>query len=404
MTGSNVHPQGTLILGPNVRIIMPKRPWGIVDPRRGAARNRKRPWGSGSIKWLPKRAMFECRVRIGGVQRSAYAKDERGAYEALEALRVKYQSRVAGDSVSVEWFGTGWLETIRSERTVATFKLYETTMRVHILPSIGSKRIEDLDADAVKAFMKSLRDAKVTPSRRRSAYDIASRMYSVAVRQGYAPMNPFQAMARDERPRVEKKRVAIPSKDEAMSLLEAAHTTPHYALIAVALNSGAREGELFALHWSDVHLDASTITIAHSLAETLDGKLARKSTKTGSIRSVRLPNGVVDVLRQHRATQKARGYTGDWVFPNSEGGPLRKSNFLRRDWHPLLEAAGLPRMRFHVLRHVANALLASTGAPLSVLQARGGWASSRMPLEVYGHLLDQDQDRAADSLEREGLI
>ncbi len=87
----------------------------------------------------------------------------------------------------------------------------------------------------------------------------------------------------------------------------------------------------------------------------------------------------ITLKRSERWAITDRGYSR-----NSEGGPLRKSNFLRREFHPLLLRAGLPKVTFHSIRHVANSILAATGEPISVPQARGGWSSSRMPLDVYG--------------------
>jgi integrase len=75
------------------------------------------------------------------------------------------------------------------------------------------------------------------------------------------------------------------------------------------------------------------------------------------------------------------------VFTDSQGGPWRRSNLLRREWHPLLGAAELPRLGFHVLRHThATALLAAGHNPRAVA-ARLGHSRPSLVLDVYGHLL-----------------
>src|SRR5262249_14500150 len=105
-----------------------------------------------------------------------------------------------------------------------------------------------------------------------------------------------------------------------------------WALYVVALDSGARQGELWALGRGDVDWERAALSISKSLAET-HGKLAVKTPKTKhGARRVPLSAPGLEALRGHRARMEAEGHKSRLVFCDETGGFLRKSNFGRRDW------------------------------------------------------------------------
>jgi glutamine synthetase type III len=80
--------------------------------------------------------------------------------------------------------------------------------------------------------------------------------------------------------------------------------------------------------------------------------------------------------------------------------PVRKSNFIRRIFHPLVEKADVPKIRFHDLRHTANTLLLLDGVSANVVAERMGHSTTRMTLDTYGHVMAGSQRIAADKLDR----
>ena len=79
--------------------------------------------------------------------------------------------------------------------------------------------------------------------------------------------------------------------------------------------------------------------------------------------------------------------------------PLRRSNLIRRSFHPLLERAGLPRIRFHDLRHTAATLLLTSGVHPKVVQERLGHSQISVTLDTYSHVLPSLQEAAAEELD-----
>jgi integrase len=82
------------------------------------------------------------------------------------------------------------------------------------------------------------------------------------------------------------------------------------------------------------------------------------------------------------------------IFPNSVGTPVDPSN-LRVDFQRVLEKAGLPKLRFHDLRHTAASLLLNHGVPVIVVSNMLGHSKPSITLDVYGHLMTSLQGEAA---------
>jgi len=110
----------------------------------------------------------------------------------------------------------------------------------------------------------------------------------------------------------------------------------------------------------------------------------------------------IEALGAHRARMAAKGFDQTWVFCDSRGGPIRKSNLRRKSFEPLLVAAGLPKVRFHDLRHTAATLLMLFEVHPKVVQERLGHSRVGITLDTYSHVLPTMQRAAADKLD--GLI
>ena len=133
-----------------------------------------------------------------------------------------------------------------------------------------------------------------------------------------------------------------------------------------------------------------------------------KDTKTrSSRRTIPLPGSLIAALREHRRDQAERilrigpAYARDLdlVFANEVGQPLDRISLSRCQFKPVLKDAGLPReIRLYDLRHTCCSLALQAGIPVRVVAERLGHSSAAMTLDVYGHVLPGDQDRATAKL------
>jgi integrase len=112
-------------------------------------------------------------------------------------------------------------------------------------------------------------------------------------------------------------------------------------------------------------------------------------------------------VKRHRIAQGAERLRvgGAWqdselVFADAIGRPIEASSLIRQTLHPLLRAAGLPRIRFHDLRHSAATILLESGAHPRVVAERLGHATPSLVMNVYGHVTERMQGEATATLER----
>ena len=191
---------------------------------------------------------------------------------------------------------------------------------------------------------------------------------------------------------------------QARRLISAAITSNYHALIAMAITTGMRQGELFALAWGDIDFKIATVDVSKSLEE-VKGRLKIKSPKTrAGRRTLALDQFSLDALKEHLAWGKQQGVYGEAiVFPTARGTYARKSNFARRHWQSILKRAQLDGsgVTFHGLRHHHGSLLAESGATLKSIQERLGHSRSSFTADVYVHSLKKVDRTTSDIVSRE---
>lgn len=158
------------------------------------------------------------------------------------------------------------------------------------------------------------------------------------------------------------------------------------AIIRLALETGARLGEILALEWED--LDGSVLRI--------------RTEKHGPDRSIKLPESTVLLLRTFRPSILSQGL----MFPSSRTGYEREG--IRRFWHAVRKAAKVEHIRFHDLRHTAASEMLRRGFLLREVQYVLGHSSARMT-ERYAHFaptfrppraIDWREERPRSAIER----
>lgn len=395
-------------------------------------RQERRARGEGEIRQLSD-GTFVARISLGSdtegnrVRKRITAETENQLRLkiAREQQRFSQQPRYFIDAqrISLGAFLEEWLEDeVRPNTRLATYQLRERTCRNHIIPYLGQVRLADLEPAHVRGLLKNLRSQNIGGRTMQVVHATLSCALGIAVRDELLERN---VAAIVERPKAVKRQKHILDEEQAKQLLELVKGDEYEALYVLALTTGLRQGELFALHWADVDLQRAAIRVRATLTEDEDGKLVRTDPKTESSRRiVDLPQIAVDALRDHRV--RTEGFDG-YVFRDSAGGPMRKSNFLRRHFHPTLERPrvcevcktswmrdplercptcgsdrserGIPHITFHSLRHVANSILLAHGANVRLLADRLGHSTTRTTIEHYSHVLTGAQREAARTLD-----
>lgn len=170
------------------------------------------------------------------------------------------------------------------------------------------------------------------------------------------------------------------------------------ALIALMAGTGLRPGEAFAVSLDRIDFLRRRLRVDRQVV-TLTGPPAFAPPKTASsVRTVPLPQGVVDALAAH--VQAFPPGDGGVLFPATGKGLLRRSRFHEGTWAPAVKAAGLPvGTRPHDLRHFYASLLIRHGESVKTVQDRLGHASAVETLQTYSHLWPDSEDRTREAVD-----
>lgn len=192
-------------------------------------------------------------------------------------------------------------------------------------------------------------------------------------------------------PKFREREIRPLSPEEIARLLSSNQEDRLYALYVLALDTGSRQGELFALEWADWCPQRSELSIRKSVSDR-KGILEVKEPKTrAGRRTVIVSAEARETLEGHRHQMEAERqlHHSPLIFPNVDGSYLRCSNFHRDYWQPALRRAGLRGTRFHDLRHTTATLLLLEGDNVRSIADRLGHADPGLIWRTYGHVIPQ---------------
>lgn len=176
-------------------------------------------------------------------------------------------------------------------------------------------------------------------------------------------------------------------------------STLYRALVLVGAFGGLRIGELAGLQLGDFDPLRSMIRVRRTAADVRGEVIVGPPKTAKSTRTVVLPRSITDQLVDHVA-QLDETAPDSWIFPAPEGGPIRRTAWMRRVWKRALAAADLDvELGTHTLRRSQVALLIAQGEHPKVIADRLGHTSVRTVLDVYGHLYEGADEAAAKRLD-----
>ena len=225
-----------------------------------------------------------------------------------------------------------WLPAIEGRLRPSTFASYHGNMLNHVLPELGSRRLQQITPAMLNRLYGNL-STKLAPATTRYVHLIVRRAFADAVRWDRLALNPA------DRVDPPKRRTPPPmytwSAEQLSAFLEHVGDDRLYPAWRFAAMTGVRRGELLGLHWRDLDLDSPTPRAA--ITETLIGARQSSTPKTEQgRRKIDLDPKTVAVLRAHRRRQAeeklAAGPAYDdqgLVFCREDGSPLWPRSFSR---------------------------------------------------------------------------
>lgn len=297
-----------------------------------------------------------------------------------------------------------WLDTVAAARvSQSTLDGYRHQVDQHIAPALGAIHLDRLTPEHLDDYF--LRMARQGYSRgslvkHRSMIGQAVRWglkrrhigWDVASLAELPPADVFAA-AKPKQVRVARSL----TRTEAQAFLAATEGRRNGAALVVALTLGLRPGELLALCWEDLDLDAGTLHVHRAWKGSGETRHLGPPKTRGSVRTLSLPPAVAVRLRDHRAEQlRGRLRTNVWaadgpdlVFPTSVGTPLDTANLRRLIAEVATEAGIEGKLSAYDLRHTATSLLSEAGVRNELLADLLGHVDTRMVERHYRHRLSE---------------
>lgn len=351
----------------------------------------------GSIRHLPS-GRYQARYRLDADEFAAphTFRTKRDAESFLAGVRADVERGTWVDPeagrIKLAAYAWRWLDQ-RPDLRPRSRELYESELRLHILPPLGEMDLMELTTSRVRAWhatmLKADRPGRTTVAK---CYRLLRTILGTAVEDELIVKNPCVIKGAGvehppERP--------IATIEQVYALAETIE--PRYrALVLLATFTGLRLGELQGLTRRRLDLLHGTVDVVEQMLHLADGTLLLGPPKSqAGRRTVAIPAVIIPDLEAHLAEWAAPGRDG-FIFCGHRNQPMRRGT-LYTAWRRATKALDLDGLRLHDLRHTGNTLAAATGASTKELMARMGHASPRAAL-IYQHASEERDAAIAAAL------
>jgi integrase len=362
---------------------------------------RKRQYGSGcllakgkgwAIRWR------ELEIAPDGTRRRVLRYETVGAMSRREATQILAQKLAAASDgskptrsrVTFATLATEWQETVLPMYKHSTQKHRRFMLKKHLLPRFGDKAVSDITRQEIQMYVAHLTQEGYAPKSIDHIHDVLSAILRTAVKWGHLQDNPARGVELPKLRTVRPKWAL--TCDQAAALLTALPPLGK-AMAGLAILSGLRRGELFALRWQDIDEEARVLTVREAVYDT---RFDTPKTEAG-LRQIPLSESALGFVRVWKQ-RACRTEPGALVFSTRTGKVISPNNVLRREIFPACEALGLPHATWLTFRRTYSSWSHNKGVPGKVVAQIMGHANVDTTLNVYTQVLDGALRAAVDTI------
>jgi integrase len=317
--------------------------------------------------------------------------------DVRHGLHVDRNRLTVGQYLTDQWLPTRGLSP-------STIEAYAIAVNKWIVPHLGAVRLQLLDPAMVTQFLGVMLAEGRSPKYVRNVHGVLRKALADARRLGLVRTN---AAADVELPTVRRGEMRAWDGEQLGRFLRRVESDRLGPLWRFVIATGVRRGEALGVRWSDIDLDAATVSLRRSRV-VAGGRVVEGPTKTkAGERSIALDSVTVSVLRSWKSAQAAErlvmgaGWGNDvgLVFTQPDGTPLYPQTVTAAFKRIAIEL-GIPTIGVHGLRHSSATMMLASGISPKVVSQRLGHANVSITLDTYSHVLPAHDQAAADFIGR----
>lgn len=293
----------------------------------------------------------------------------------------------------------------------STHRGYEGVVKNYVNPRIGNVKLADVRVATIEKLYRELSESgnaqgePLSAKTVRQVHAVLRKAFARAVSHGLIPSNPAQVTTL---PKIETKEIEILSKEDfarLTALIDKEENRQLAISLALGLHLGLRRGEVLGLQFGDIDFKKNSLRINRALHRGREYKAVYGDPKTKkSKRTITLTDELREMLLEHREKVRATliGWGGDLssstpVVMHGRGGVV-SPNMLTNWAGEFFRKHNFPEgFNFHGLRHTNASYLIAAGVPAKVISERLGHSTIAITLDTYGHLLEGQDEAAAQA-------
>ena len=337
-------------------------------------------------------------------ERVVYGKAE--AQQAEAELKAKLNAGSAPKRMTVGELYTEYMEQKKQEVRATTYDKTRRNLEYAVLPTFENAPLDKLNAQMMQKWKNDIGGRDLGLTTKKNYYKEFTALLNYAVKREYLAKSPLALVGNFRTTEFQKpEEMAFYTPEEykrfaaaARQYAENAHADrsftawAYYVFFSIAFYTGMRKGEINALKWKNV--SDGVIRVRESVAQKLKGEYVEGDPKTASsVRDIRIPDPLANILAEHRARQEADERFGDDYYVCGAVKALADTsieNYNKR----YCEAAGLKHIRIHDFRHTHASLLINEGINIMEISRRLGHRDIKETLETYAHLYPREEEKA----------
>lgn len=333
--------------------------------------------------------------------------DRFAAMVSADLVRGHYIDPDAG-KVRFDEYANKWLAAQTFEE--GTVEMVELRFRLHVMPHLGTRNLSDVQPSTIQGWLRTL--TGLSGNYQKVIYANVSSVFTAAVDDGLIPKNPCKAPS-VRRPKSDPRKFRPWTRERVLAVRE--ELPERFKLVVdLGVGLGLRQGEIFGLSLDDIDLNTGEIEIRRQVKLLGNNRQLFGLPKGRKIRTVPLPDRVLELINDHVTRYPPRSVTLPWdrsdgaprsvdlILFSRESGALNRNYFNPKIWRPALVAAGVEPKRengCHALRHFYASTLLDAGESILALSEYLGHADPGFTLRTYTHLMPSSTERTKAAID-----